>query len=81
MIPTLFGAALFVFFLLRAIPGDVCEIRLAGTGLYADPEEIALCQKNLVLDQPLINQFGDLEKLLKNYFTMSPSHFVKLYII
>ena len=66
MIPTLFGAALFVFFLLRAIPGDVCEIRLAGTGLYADPEEIALCQKNLGLDQPLINQFGD---FIWGYFT------------
>ncbi|SVC56449.1 uncharacterized protein METZ01_LOCUS309303, partial [marine metagenome] len=36
MIPTLFGAALLVFFLLRAIPGDVCEVRLAGTGLYVD---------------------------------------------
>jgi len=59
MIPTLFGAAILVFFLLRAIPGDVCEIRLAGTGLYADPAEIALCQKNLGLDQPLIVQFFD----------------------
>ena len=55
-----------MFFLLRAIPGDVCEIRLAGTGLYADPEEIALCQKNLGLDQPLINQFGD---FIWGYFT------------
>ena len=36
------GAALLVFFLLRAIPGDVCEVRLAGTGLYADPAEIDL---------------------------------------
>lgn len=57
MIPTLIGAAIFVFFLLRLIPGDVCELRLAGTGLYADPAEIALCQKNLGLDQPLFIQF------------------------
>ena len=66
MIPTLFGAAIFVFFLLRAIPGDVCEIRLAGTGLYADPAEILLCQKNLGLDQPLMDQFFD---FILGYFT------------
>ena len=30
MIPTLIGAALLVFFLLRMLPGDVCEVRLAG---------------------------------------------------
>ncbi len=59
MIPTLLGAAIFVFFLLRMIPGDVCELRLAGTGLYADPAEILLCQKNLGLDQPLFAQFID----------------------
>ncbi len=59
MIPTLLGAAIFVFFLLRMIPGDVCEVRLAGTGLYADPAEIALCQKDLGLDKPLIVQFFD----------------------
>jgi len=59
MIPTLLGAAIFVFFLLRMIPGDVCELRLAGTGLYADPDEILLCQKNLGLDQPLFGQFID----------------------
>ena len=59
LIPTLIGAAIFVFFLLRLVPGDVCELRLAGTGLYADPAEIALCQKNLGLDQPLLVQFFD----------------------
>ena len=52
MIPTLFGAAVLVFFLLRLIPGDVCELRLAGTGLYADPAEIELCQEKLGLNQP-----------------------------
>ncbi len=57
MIPTLLGAAVLVFYLLRAVPGDPCEIRLAGTGLYADPAEIVLCQKNLGLDRPLYVQF------------------------
>lgn len=40
MIPTLIGAALLVFFLLRLLPGDVCEVRLAGTGLFAAQEDI-----------------------------------------
>jgi peptide/nickel transport system permease protein len=58
-IPTLFGAALLVFFLLRLVPGDVCEIRLAGTGLYADPAEIELCRENLGLNDPLLVQFWE----------------------
>ena len=57
MIPTLIGAAIFIFFLLRAIPGDVCELRLAGTGAYVDTEQLALCHKELGLDQPLFVQF------------------------
>ena len=59
MIPTLLGAAFVVFFLLRAIPGDVCEIRMAGAGLYADPEMIELCRTNLGLNDPLYVQFFD----------------------
>ena len=59
MIPTLFGAAVLVFFLLRLIPGDVCELRLAGTGLYADQETIDICRDNLGLNQPLFIQFLD----------------------
>ena len=57
MIPTLFGAAVLVFFLLRLIPGDVCELRLAGTGLYADQETIDICRDNLGLNEPAIVQF------------------------
>jgi peptide/nickel transport system permease protein len=58
-IPTLIGAAVLVFVLLRAVPGDVCEIRLGGTGLYADPEQIELCRDKLGLNDPLYVQFGD----------------------
>ena len=36
MVPTLFGAAVLVFFLLRLIPGDVCELRIGGEGGYVD---------------------------------------------
>ncbi len=66
MIPTLFGAAILIFFLLRLVPGDPCEVRLAGTGLYADPAEIELCQKNLGLDRPLYVQFLE---FVGGYFT------------
>jgi peptide/nickel transport system permease protein len=59
MVPTLIGAAVLVFFLLRMIPGDVCELRLAGTGLYADPAEIELCRDNLGLNDHIMEQFAD----------------------
>lgn len=58
-IPTLLGAALLVFLLLRAVPGDVCEIRLGGTGLYVDPAEITLCRDKLGLNDPMYIQFAD----------------------
>ncbi|RMF90933.1 MAG: ABC transporter permease [Nitrospinota bacterium] len=59
MIPTLFGAAVLVFFLMRLIPGDLCELRMASTGMYADPEVIQLCREELGLTKPLIVQFFD----------------------
>ena len=59
MVPTLIGAAVLVFFLLRLIPGDICELRLAGTGLYADPAEIELCRDNLGLNDHILVQFSD----------------------
>jgi len=58
-VPTLLGAALLVFILLRAVPGDVCEIRLGGTGLYADPKQVELCREKIGLNDPLYVQFAD----------------------
>jgi len=58
-IPTLLGAALLVFLLLRAFPGDVCEIRLAGTGMYVDQEQIDICREDLGLNRSLAWQFWD----------------------
>jgi peptide/nickel transport system permease protein len=59
MVPTLIGAAVLVFLLLRAVPGDICELRLAGTGGYFDKEALEICQKELGLDQPMFVQFVD----------------------
>jgi len=59
MVPTLLGAAIFVFFLLRMIPGDICELRMAGEGGYVDEEAIATCRANLGIDQSILLQFVD----------------------
>jgi len=59
MVPTLLGAAVFVFFLLRMIPGDICELRMAGEGGYVDDEAIAACQANLGIDKSVFLQFVD----------------------
>jgi len=59
MIPTLIGAAILIFFLLRLIPGDVCELKMAGAGLYVDQEQIDICRANLGLERPILIQFWD----------------------
>ena len=59
MIPTLMGAGLLVFVLMRLIPGDICEIRLGGTGLMVDQEQIDICRENLGLNQSMAKQFYD----------------------
>ncbi len=59
MIPTLIGAGLLVFMLMRMIPGDVCEIRLGGTGLMVDKEQIDICREGLGLNQSMAKQFYD----------------------
>ena len=41
MVPTLFGVAALVFFLLRVVPGDIVELKYAGAGVYAPKEAIA----------------------------------------
>ena len=59
MVPTLIGAAILVFFLLRMIPGDICELRRAGEGGYVDEEAIATCRANLGIDKSILLQFVD----------------------
>jgi len=56
-IPTLLGAAALVFVLMRAIPGDICMIRLAGGGTSFDPKALAACHAEIGVDRPMIVQF------------------------
>jgi peptide/nickel transport system permease protein len=57
MIPTLIGAAVLVFLLMRAIPGDVCVLRLATGGGSIDPTVLNNCRAEIGTDQPLVVQF------------------------
>lgn len=57
MIPTLFGVALLVFFLLRVAPGDIVELKYAGSGAFAPKEALDRERKQLGLDKPLAQQF------------------------
>ncbi len=59
MIPTLFGAAVLVFALLRAIPGDICELRLGAEGGLIDEATILTCRESLGINKPLFAQFFD----------------------
>lgn len=53
-LPTLLLAALFVFLLIRMIPGDPAQVLL---GAEADPDAIAALHRELGLDRPLPVQF------------------------
>ena len=57
MIPTLIGAAILVFALLRLIPGDVCMLRLAGDGAFVDQAAIDQCRINTGIADPFFVQF------------------------
>jgi peptide/nickel transport system permease protein len=58
MIPTLFGVAVLVFFMLRVAPGDIVELKYAGTGAFAPKEAIERERAQLGLDKPLVQQFA-----------------------
>ncbi len=67
MVPTLIGAGIFIFFLLRLIPGDICLVRLGGTGGFVDQASIDTCKQTLGLDRPLLVQFFS---WFVNFFTL-----------
>ncbi len=57
MIPTLLGVAVLVFLMLRVVPGDIVELKYAGTGAFAPKEAIERERVQLGLDKPLWQQF------------------------
>ena len=59
VIPPLFGAAVLVFLLLRLIPGDICDMRLAGEGGLVDEETLNTCRVLMGIDKSLWLQFVD----------------------
>jgi len=58
MIPTVLGAAVIIFCLLRLMPGDVCELRVGADGGNYDLKQIEICRVNVGLNDPTIVQFG-----------------------
>jgi len=57
LLPTLIGAAILVFLLLRLVPGDICLLKFGGEGAYVDPQQIKDCQARLGLSDPIYVQF------------------------
>ena len=57
MIPTLLGAAVLVFVLMRLIPGDICVLRLATGGGRMDPQVLQNCRAEIGTDQAIWVQF------------------------
>ncbi len=59
MIPTIIGVAVVIFVLMRMLPGDIVEIRLAGDGGLVQQETIDAERERLGLNKPLATQFGE----------------------
>src|SRR5512144_483533 len=57
MFPTLFGVAVVTFFLIRVIPGDVVELRLAGDRGAVSDDVLRQERARFGLDQPIWKQF------------------------
>jgi len=59
VVPTLLGAAVLVFLLMRLIPGDICVVRLGSGGGTFDERAVTACHAQLGLDRPILLQFFD----------------------
>ncbi len=58
LIPTLIGATLLVFLIMRVVPGDITSMLSgAGPGEKIDPEELARLREELGIDRPLYVQY------------------------
>jgi peptide/nickel transport system permease protein len=59
MVPTLLGVAILTFVVMRLVPGDIVELRYAGSGGSVAPEVITRERHQLGLDKPIAAQFAD----------------------
>lgn len=59
MLPTLLGVAIITFILLRMVPGDVVQLKLAGDGGNVAADVIEAERARLGLNRPLLQQFFD----------------------
>ena len=59
MVPTLIGVAILTFVVMRLVPGDIVELRYAGSGGAVAQEVIDLERRTLGLDKPMALQFVD----------------------
>jgi peptide/nickel transport system permease protein len=57
MFPTLLGVAVVIFFLIRIVPGDVVELRMAGDRGAVSEEALAKERTRFGLDRPVWEQF------------------------
>ena len=57
MFPTMLGVAVVIFFLIRIIPGDVVELRMAGDRGAVSEEALQKERARFGLDQPAWKQF------------------------
>src|SRR3989337_24692 len=58
MIPTLLGVAVLIFLLMRVVPGDIVELRLAGESGAVSEELLKTERGRFGLGQPLWKQFA-----------------------
>ena len=58
MIPTLVGVAVVIFLLIRVIPGDVVELRMAGDSGTVSQAALEKERVRFGLDKPVWHQFG-----------------------
>ncbi|MBV8165285.1 MAG: ABC transporter permease [Alphaproteobacteria bacterium] len=61
VIPTLLGAAVLVFALMRLIPGDICVVRLASGGGTFNAHAVEVCHAELGLDRSVVLQSLDFD--------------------
>jgi peptide/nickel transport system permease protein len=57
MFPTMLGVAMLIFFLIRIVPGDVVELRLAGDSSSVNAKVLEEERAKHGLDQPVWKQF------------------------